>query len=134
MHNYLLKTPHIFTPLFSDILSVIQVICKVRRLGGTRTASFGIIGHQMHNWEWNFTKRNNWDPNYFFHQFWWWTEFHPLFPFSWAPQLLLHIFSLLLRVQLLYYCGTLCIECWDSEFKLRFNKISLLCGYHWKRG
>jgi hypothetical protein len=30
---------------------------------GARTASFGIIGHQMPNWEWNFTIRNTWDPN-----------------------------------------------------------------------
>jgi hypothetical protein len=36
---------------------------------------------------------------------------------------------------------TLCIKCWDSAFRtefqnfiLRFNKISLLSGYHWKRG
>jgi hypothetical protein len=28
-----------------------------------RTANFGTIGHQMPNWEWNFTKQNNWDPN-----------------------------------------------------------------------
>jgi hypothetical protein len=35
----------------------------------------------------------------------------------------------------------LCMKCWDSAFRtefqhfiLRFNKISLLCGYHWKRG
>jgi hypothetical protein len=28
-----------------------------------RMASFGIIGHQMRNWEWNFTKQSNWDPN-----------------------------------------------------------------------
>jgi hypothetical protein len=28
---------------------------------GARTASFGIIGHQTPNW----------DPNWFFHQFWW---------------------------------------------------------------
>ncbi len=35
------------------------------------------------------------------HQFWWQIEFHPVFPFPWAPPLLLHIFSLLLPVQLL---------------------------------
>jgi hypothetical protein len=29
----------------------IKVISKVRRLGGARTASFGISGHQMLNWE-----------------------------------------------------------------------------------
>ncbi len=38
------------------------------------------------------------------HQFWCQTEFHPVltpsFLFSWAPPLLLHIFSLLLHVQL----------------------------------
>jgi hypothetical protein len=28
-----------------------------------RTASSGIIWHQTHNWEWNFTKRNERDPN-----------------------------------------------------------------------
>jgi len=28
-----------------------------------RTVSFGIIVHQMCNWKWNFTKRNNRDPN-----------------------------------------------------------------------
>jgi hypothetical protein len=31
--------------------SDIKVICKVRRLGGARTAIFGIIRHQMRNWE-----------------------------------------------------------------------------------
>ncbi len=42
-------------------------------------------------------------------------EFHPVFLFSWAPPQLLHRFSLLLRVQLLYFLSN-----------LTFNKISLL--------
>jgi hypothetical protein len=40
-----------------------------------------------------------------------------------------------------YYSRTLCIKCWVSAFRtelqhftLWFNKMSLLCGYHWKRG
>jgi len=45
------------------------------------------------------------------HQFWWYTECHLIFPFSWAPPLLLHIF-----------------------FILSFNKISLLCRFCWKGG
>jgi len=32
------------------------------------------------------------------------------------------------------YSSTLCIKSWNQHFILRFNKISLLCGYHWKRG
>jgi hypothetical protein len=34
----------------------IRVIHKVRRLGGARTASFGLIGHQTCDWEWKFYK------------------------------------------------------------------------------
>ncbi len=29
------------------------------------------------------------------------------------------------------YSSTLCIKCWVSAFIPRFNKISLLCKYHW---
>jgi hypothetical protein len=32
------------------------------------------------------------------------------------------------------YSRTLCIKYWVSHFILRFNKISFLCGYQWKRG
>jgi hypothetical protein len=37
----------------------IKVICQVRQL----RVKNGIIGHQMLNWEWNFRKQNNWDPD-----------------------------------------------------------------------
>ncbi len=44
------------------------------------------------------------------------------------PPLLLHIFSLLLHVQLLGLPPTLCIECWVSACHIPwFNKTSLLC-------
>jgi hypothetical protein len=32
------------------------------------------------------------------------------------------------------YSRTLCIKCRGSAFQLRFNNISLLCGYHSKEG
>jgi len=39
-----------------------KVIRKVRRLGG-ENGQFGIIGHQVLNWDWNFTKPNKGYPN-----------------------------------------------------------------------
>ncbi len=45
-----------------------KVLHKVRWLKA-RTATFSIIGHQMLNWEWNFTKQSNWDTNIIDHHF-----------------------------------------------------------------
>jgi hypothetical protein len=54
---------------------------------------------------------------------------------SWAPPLPLglHIYfhCSYLYIYYNYYSRTLCIKCWVSAFH---SKISLLCGYHWKRG
>jgi len=69
------------------------------------------------------------------HQFWWWTEFHHVFPFCWAPPLLLHIFSLCLKGTTTIICLEPCaLNAEYQHFILRFIKMSLLCGYHWKRG
>jgi len=48
--------PHVnehYRSVFLEVwkTSNIKVIRKVRRLGGARTASFGIMGHQMRIWE-----------------------------------------------------------------------------------
>jgi hypothetical protein len=59
-------------------------------------------------------------------------EFHLVFPFSWAPPL---IFSMLLPVPLTIITIEPCE--WNAEFQHfvpRFNRISLLCGYHSRRG
>jgi len=53
--------------------------------------------------------------------------FDHLFPYSWAPPLLLHIFSLLLPVQLLNYLKPGALNAEFQHFIPRFNKISLLC-------
>jgi hypothetical protein len=45
-----------------------KVLHKVGWLGA-RIAAFSIIGHQMLNWEWNFTKQSNWDTNIIQHHF-----------------------------------------------------------------
>ncbi len=56
---------------------------------------------------------------------------HLVFPFSWAPPLLLDTFWLLLPIWLLeIYSRTFCIKCWVSGFHTEIcNKIFLLCIY-----
>jgi hypothetical protein len=45
-----------------------KVLHEVKWLG-VRTTTFNIIGHQMLNWEWNFTKQSNWGTNVIEHHF-----------------------------------------------------------------
>jgi hypothetical protein len=89
-------------PCNEGIFLFLELSIKSRN-EGVRSATFSIIGHQMRNWEWKFCKmKQRGHKLVFFHQFWWKTEFYPVFRFSWAPQLLPHIFSLVLPLQLLY--------------------------------
>jgi hypothetical protein len=67
------------------------------------------------------------------HQFWWISEFHLVFLFSLASPLdATYIFTpptCTATIIPLEPCA------WNAEFHhfiLNFNKISLLCGYHWK--
>ncbi len=87
------------------LVSYIKVIHKVRQLGGARiTASFGIIGHQMQNWERKKILQNEvteTQTSNFHRNFGGKLSFILSFLFSWAPPLLLHICSLVLPVQLL---------------------------------
>jgi hypothetical protein len=43
-------------------------------------------------------------------------NFYPVFPFSWAPALLLHILHCSYMDNYYNYCRTLCIKCWVSAF------------------
>jgi hypothetical protein len=90
--------------------------------------SFGIIRHQTRNSLWMkiCTKRSNRDEISFSSNFGGKLQFHAVFLFfSWPPPLLLHIFSLLLPVQLgtMITLEPLCTECEFQHFILRFNKI-----------
>jgi hypothetical protein len=73
------------------------------------------------------------------HQNWWFSEFHPVFHFSWARLHCCCYIDFHCSYLYNYYNSSrpLCIKCWDSAFRtkfqhfiLRFNKISLLYGYH----
>ncbi len=80
-----------------------KVVHKVR---GTRMASFGIMEHQMLNWESNFTKAKNWTQ----------TRKLSFIPSSLFPQRL-HCCYIYFYWSYLYnyynYSRTLCIKCWD---------------------
>ncbi len=97
-----------------------RVIRKVTQLGGE-------MGQFQHNRPSNrelgmkfFTKRNNWDPNDFFHQFWWSIEFHLLFPFSAAARYIFTAPTCTTTIVSLEPCALGLI--------LRFNKTSLRNG------
>jgi hypothetical protein len=65
----------------------------------------------------------------------WWTEFHPVFPFSLAPPLLLHIFSLVPTSNSTIISLEPCALNADFQhFIPKLNKISLFYGYPWKKG
>ncbi len=89
------------------IFSNNKVISKVKRLGGRERPVLAyqgikcLTGNELLQNEKTGTRTS------FLIQFWWETEFHFLFPFSWAPPLLLRIFSLLLPVHLLQLLSNL---------------------------
>jgi len=65
---------------FSIELSIKSHDCKPRMI------SFGIIGHQTHNWEWKFYKAEiTSSQTSFCTNFAIKLSFIPVFPFSWAP-------------------------------------------------
>jgi hypothetical protein len=98
---------------------------------GARTASFYIIGHQMCTvtGNENFTKRNNYWPK---------LVFPPILVINWVSSCLSFFMSASTAAT---YILSLCLitlkPCaLNAEFQhsiLRFNKVSLLCWYHWKR-
>jgi hypothetical protein len=79
----------------------------------------------MRNWEWNFTKRNNWNPN--------WVS-SPLSFFLSASTTAAYIFTAPTRTTTIISLEPRALNVEFQHFMLRFNKISLLCGYHWKSG
>jgi len=64
--------------LFTLFVST-KFIHKVKQLEA-RTTNFDIIGHQMHNWEWNFTKKKKLGPKLMF------PPILSFFPFVFSPK------------------------------------------------
>jgi hypothetical protein len=95
-----------------------KVIGKVRRLGGARMASFGIIGHQMRKLGMKFYKTKWLGPK---------LVLPPILVVNWVSSSLsfflsassaamLHILSLLHLYNYYKYSRTLCNKCWVSTF------------------
>jgi len=130
---------------WKDLTSWNKVICKSQVIRKARIASFGIIGHQTHNcWKWKWFLQNeitgtqtSFSTNFGCKQL----SFIPSLPFFLSAStaattyIYIYIFSLLLHVGLRQITLEPCaLNAEFQHFILRFNKISLLCRYHWKRG
>ncbi len=113
----------------------IKVIGKVKRLGGENGQFRHNIGHRKLNSKWNFTKRKIWRPKLVFStKFGGKLSFIPSFLFPERPTIAAYIFTAptcTTTIITLIYCA---LNAKFKHFVLRFNRISLLCRYHWKRG
>jgi len=126
----------------SDVISynkwLIKFICKSQPIKGARTASFGIIGHQICKWEWNFYKNEI-------------TGTQTSFPtnigakLSFVPSFLFperlqsaatYLFTAPTCTTTIITLQPCALNAEFQHFILRFNKIFLLCGFYsfWKRG
>jgi hypothetical protein len=100
-------------------------------------ASFGIIGHQKRDWEWNFTELYEMIATQTI-------AFPPILLVNWVSSPLSFFVSASSAAYIYFHCSTYTTTISTLEprasnaefhhFILRFNKISLLCRYHWKRG
>jgi hypothetical protein len=91
--------------------------------------SLGIAGHQMRNREWNFTKRNNWDPNWlFFTNFGGKLSFIPSFLSAFTPTI--YTFTAHTCTTIIVTLEPCALNVEFEDFIERFNKISLFWGYH----
>ncbi len=110
---------HWVTPQITNMNN--RVVLKVR----TREHQYPEFGHKQGKIEKNVQKSTLA-----------FSEFHPVFLFSWAPSQLLHLFSLLLHVQVhtIMPLGPCALNVEFRHFTLSFKKISLLYTYHQRRG
>ncbi len=108
--------------------------------GGARLVSFGIIGHQKHNWEWNFTKTETTGIQTSF--------FPPILVVNWDSSPLSFFLSASSTAAARYiftaphlynyynYSRTLCIKCWVSAFHF-WDVMKIFVTWqrdHWNKG
>jgi hypothetical protein len=105
---------------------------KIELQSPARTASFSIIGHQLHDWECKFLQSKitgtqasfstNFDGE---------LGFHPVFPFSPSTSIAAtHIFNAHTCTTCIITLKPHALNAEFQQFVLRFDKISLLSGYH----